>query len=518
MRETNRLAGKNVIVTVAASVVFAALAQTVNLRAGTEPSCASSLDQGKALLGQRQFSQAEDVLNNAAKQCPRVAEIFETLGLAYDFDGRPTDAETAYRRAISIDPGKAEFHNNLAASLLRAEQPDSAIVEFRKALGIDPANKTANLNLATLFIGNKDYASALRFLQAAHVERSQDPLALYQLTQAYFGVGDKRAAHETATRLASIPNLEPAIHFSLGLVCAEHGEYEMAAQQFSSIPEADRDAAADINLGMAYSELKRFPEARAAYDEALRRDSSSPDAYLHIGLDAAASGNDDAAVDWMTQAYGKGPDRPDILEALLRELVRVGNLERAQALLDSAMAAHSGEPSLGEIHGDLLRREGHFEEAAEAYRQVLASQPNRVSARMSLASAYEQLHQGDKATSELERAVEIDPRNAEAKAQLAHLAIDAGRQSAATEWTGQALALDPNNLTANEDRAVLLERSGQHKDAQVVLQRLVKLEPNNPRIHYLLGRVLVQLQRNDEAQAEFDLSKKLQVSQAQRSD
>jgi tetratricopeptide (TPR) repeat protein len=264
--------------------------------------------------------------------------------------------------------------------------------------------------------------------------------------------------------------------------------------------------------------LRRFQEARAAYDEALRRDSSKPDAYLHIGLDAAASGNDNAAVDWMTQAYGKAADRPDILEALLHELIRVGNLERAQALLDSAMAAHSGEPGLGEIHGDLLRQEGHFEEAAGAYRQVLASQPNRVSARMSLASAYEQLHQGDKATSELESAIEIDPHNAEAKARLAHLAIDAGRQDAASEWTRQALALDPDNLTANEDRALLLERAGKHEDAQIILEKLAKLEPKNPRIHYLLGRVLVQLQRDGEAQAEFDLSKKLQSSQAQRSD
>jgi Flp pilus assembly protein TadD len=518
MKETSRLTRRNMLVTVAAAVVFAALAQTADSRAGTEPSCASSLDQGKDLLGQRRFSQAADVLNNAAKQCPRVAEIFETLGLAYDFDGRPADAQTAYRRAISIDPGKAEFHNNLATSLLRAEQPDSAIVEFRKALGVDPANKTANLNLATFFIGNKDYASALRFLQAAHVERSQDPLALYQMTQAYFGVGDKRAAHGTAARLARIPNLEPAIHFSLGLVLAEHREYEMAAQQFSSIPEPERDAAADVNLGMAYSELRRFQEARAAYDEALRRDSSNPDAYLHIGLDAATAGDDDAAVDWMTQAYGKAPDRPDVSEALLHQLIRVGNFERAQEVLDSAMAAHSSDLDLRELQGDLERREGHAEEAAETYSRILALQPRRVNTRIALASVYEQLHQSDKAASELENAVRLDPHNAEAKAQLGHLAIEAGRQQAASDWTRQALALDPNNLTANEDRAVLLERSGKHEDAQVVLQRLVKLEPNNPRIHYLLGRVLLKLQRTEEAQSEFDFSKRLEASQAQQSE
>ena len=520
MRDICPWALKNAtVVGAAASLVFVALIPNMDLRAdASQPSCASSLDRGKDLLGQRQFSQAENLLVDAAKECPKVAEIFETLGLAYDFDGRPTNAQAAYRRAISIDPRKAEFHNNLAASLLRSEQQDAAMIEFRKAIGVDPANKTANLNLATLQIANKDFASALRFLQAAHVERSQDPLALYQLTQAYFGVGDKQAAHETARRLGKLPNLEPAVHFSLGLLSAEHEDYGLAVQQFSAIPEADRDAAADVNLGMAYSELRRFQEARGAYDEALRRDPSNPDAYLHIGLDSAAAGNDEAAVDWITQAYSKAPDRPDVAEALARQLIRVGNFERAQELLDSAMAAHSGEPALREIQGDLLRREGHLEEAVEAYRQALALQPRRVSARIGLASAYERLRQSDQATNELENAVRLDPHNAEAKAQLGHLAIEAGRQDAASEWTKQALALDPNNLTANEDRAMLLERAGKHEDAQTILRKLARLEPKNPRIHYLLGRVLLQLQRTEEAQAEFDLSKKLEASPAEHSD
>ncbi|PYV04664.1 MAG: hypothetical protein DMG26_06985, partial [Acidobacteria bacterium] len=66
-------------------------------------SCASSLERGKDLLDRRQFRQAEELLVRAAGVCPSVAEIFDTLGLAYDFDGHPTEAQAAYRRAISID-------------------------------------------------------------------------------------------------------------------------------------------------------------------------------------------------------------------------------------------------------------------------------------------------------------------------------------------------------------------------------------------------------------------------------
>ena len=477
-------------------------------------SCASSLEKGKDLLGQRQLGQAEELLARAASVCPGEAEIFDTLGLAYDSDGHPTEAQAAYRQAISINTRNASFHNNLAASLLRSGNQAAAISEFHKALEIDPANKAANLNLGSFYLATKQYRSALRCFQAAEVGRSQDPVALLELTGAYFGVGNARAGRETAERLAKIPGLAPAVHFSLGLQLAECGEYELAAQQFAAIPASDRDAAADLNLGMAYSKLRRFQEARGAYDDALRRDPSNPDAFLRIGLDVAASGNHGAALDWITQAHTKAPDRPDISCALAQELIRVGNFERAHDVLASALADHPREPSLREAQGDLLLQEGRPEAAAEAYLQSLRSEPRRVSARVSLALAYERLLQSDKATSELEQVLRFDdPQNAAAKAQLGHLALEAGQQDAARNWIQKALASDPNNITANEDMAVLLERAGKPDQAELILAKLAKLDPKNPRIHYLLGRVLAQLRRPDEAAAEFELSKKLQVPQ-----
>jgi len=476
-----------------------------------QSSCASFLEKGEDLLGQRQFRQAQELLVSATRACPNISDIFDTLGLAYDFDGHPVEAQAAYRKAISISPRTARFHNNLAASLFRSGNQESGTNEFRKALEIDPANKTANLNLGSLYLANKEYESALRCLQAAQVERSQDPVALLELTRAYFGVGNARAGRDTAEGLAKIRGLQPAVRFSLGLQLAAYGEYELAAQQFAAIPASDRDVAADLNLGMAYSKLRRFQEAREAYDDTLRRDPSNPDAFLHIGLDVAAGGDDGAALDWIMQAHTKAPDRPDISYALAQELIRLGNFERAHDLLASALADHPDEPGLREARGDLLLQEGRPEEAVEAYLQSVGSEPRRVSARVSLALAYERLRQSEKATSELQQVLRVDPQNAAAKAQLGHLALDAGQPDAASAWIKQALAADPDNLTANEDRATLLERAGKPDQAQVILQRLAKLDPRNPQIHYLLSRVLAQLRKPEEAKAEFELSKKLKT-------
>src|SRR5205823_12222941 len=44
-------------------------------------SCAGALAKGKELLGQRRYGQAEDVLALASRECPKAADIYNTLGL-----------------------------------------------------------------------------------------------------------------------------------------------------------------------------------------------------------------------------------------------------------------------------------------------------------------------------------------------------------------------------------------------------------------------------------------------------
>jgi superkiller protein 3 len=504
-----------------ASILAAAVALLSAVRgpgaqstAGSSPlSCASSSEKGKNLLGQKQFSQAENLLVNAAKRCPSAADIFDTLGLAYDLEGHFAEGQAAFRKAIAINPRSAGFHNNLAASLLRSGNQTEGVTEFKQALAIDPSNKTANLNLGSLYLAAKNYDSALRCFQAAQADRSQDPVAILELTEAYFGVGNARAARESAERMARASGLEPAMHFSLGLLLAQHGEYQSAAHQFAAIPAPDRDAETELNLGMAYSNLGRLQEARESYENALRRDPSNPDSYFHIGLDVATTGDHGAALDWLEQARAKGLDRADIAGALAEVLTRLGNFGRASDLLANALAAHPNDPALQEVQGDLLLEEGRPRDAITAYLQSLSADPRRVSARISLALAYAKLHQSDHAINELQQVLRFDPANASAKAQLGHLALESGQPDAASQWINQALDADPDNLTASMDRATLLERAGNFAEAQTILEKLVKLNPKNPQCHYLLSRVLAQLRRPEEAQTEFELSKRLQAPQ-----
>src|SRR6202007_3043540 len=302
--------------------------------------CRLALEKTEQLIIDHRLHEGQQILVEAGPRCPDVPEMFNSLGLAYDSEGKYDEARAAFEQATQLEPTSASFHNNLAASFIRSGKQARGIAEFEKALEVDSRNSTARVKLASVYLGEKQYRRALSYLDTAEIRQSRDPLLLLVLTEAYYGAAQAQPARETAVRLARLPGVDPKVHFSLGLMLAEHGEYQLAAGQFEAIPADERDVAAEMNLGMAYTRLKSFETAHAAYERAIRMDPRNPEPYYHIGIDESALGNHQAAVDWMTEAHNQAPNRPDISFALVEELIHSRNYEQAHSVLTLAFAAH----------------------------------------------------------------------------------------------------------------------------------------------------------------------------------
>ena len=484
--------------------------------ARTEPDCGTQIENAMTLLGQQKAREARQLAMTATKACPKEPAAYNMLGMTYDFENRFSEAQQAYRQAISLDPRVAAFHDNLAVCYMRSGNPEEGVREFQAALRLDPHNQTANLNLGAYYLNQKVYPHAVDYFRAAQAETSDDPAALLGMIHAYFGAGETNAGLAAADRLSRIAGSDPRIHFSLGLVLAEYGEYPLAVKEFEAIPAPDRDFATVLNLGMAHSRLGQFKEARQAYEEALKLDPSSPEPYLRIGLDFSTSKNTSEAVSWISRAHEKAPERMDISYALAEELIRARNYERARGLLSSALQSQPNEPMLLEALGDLYSRQNQVQNAINTYLRCLDSDPQRVSARLSLAQRYLEFGRANEAKAEFQKVLQVEPESPEANAQLGKMAFEAGERDAALQFAEKALAREPNNLIANEDLAQIKMKEGKLTEAQAALEKLVKLDPENPRFHYLLSRVLTKLDRQQEAQSEFEISKKLETARREQ--
>jgi len=124
-------------------------------------------------------------------------ELLSLEGVLEDESGRLKDAESAYHKAVAIEPGRSSLHNNLGYNLLLQEKPKEAEAEFRKALEIDPHSQIAHNNLASALAataqtealaelqrGSANNAVAHNNMAALLIEQGKYPEARKEIEQA----------------------------------------------------------------------------------------------------------------------------------------------------------------------------------------------------------------------------------------------------------------------------------------------------------------------------------------------
>ena len=89
------------------------------------------------------------------------AESWNILGLALASLGRDVEAESAYRRAIALDPGNKVAHHNLGALLAHLERPEALeVIDTARKLGADGYEAAYNRGRAALNAGDLDESEA----------------------------------------------------------------------------------------------------------------------------------------------------------------------------------------------------------------------------------------------------------------------------------------------------------------------------------------------------------------------
>lgn len=136
------------------------------------------------------YPQAEAELRRAVELEPRRADAHAALAILLDLTGRHDAALAHHRQAARLAPGVADYRNNLGFSLLAAGDAEGAIAPLEQALALDPglAHAYANLGFAYGKVGR--LADAERTFRAGIGEAG----ALLNLALVHEQHGDATAA------------------------------------------------------------------------------------------------------------------------------------------------------------------------------------------------------------------------------------------------------------------------------------------------------------------------------------
>ena len=247
---------------------------------------------------QENFSKAIEGNQAIVKVKPRDMIAWYNLGVLLDDQGRPDEAEQAYRQALDADPKKAEAWSNLGVLLNQQGRPDEAEQAYRQALDADPKDASTWYNLGVLL---------------------DDQGRLEEAEQAY------RQALDADPKKAEAWS-------NLGVLLNQQGRLDEAEQAYRQALDADpKKAEAWYNLGVLLDDQGRLEEAEKAYHRAVDADPKKAEAWYNLGVLYFISNRLKDAQNALEQAVELEPEKANFhasLGAIYKKLNRNDEAKR----------------------------------------------------------------------------------------------------------------------------------------------------------------------------------------------
>ena len=220
---------------------------------------------------------------------------------------------------------------------------DRAITETKKALADSPKDQSLIVTLAMLYGEKADAASATKLLTGLLKGNDGDQefyLDLAQVQERSRNYSDAERSAEKAEQLAKDSGDKETIWFMLGAIYERQKEFDRAEQEFRKVLEVNPNNASVLNYYgyMLADRGVRLDEAFALIQRAVTQDPGNG-AYLDsLGWAYFKQGKLAEAEETLRKAADRSPHDPTVLGHLAEVYMKLGQTERAAALMERALA------------------------------------------------------------------------------------------------------------------------------------------------------------------------------------
>jgi len=418
--------------------------------------------RGQILLRQNDANGAVDALQQALKQDSNNAVAHYQLGLAYEMQHNPAQAEAELREAVNERPDLTDAQRALANSELRrgdfdaltqtAQQiiggapaaPDGYLLravaemssrkypqaeqDMRKAAEVAPASPAPLVQLGNLRQVQKQYPEAIKFYQQALDKDPASTEGLQGMMNAYLAEKQLDQAIAAArTHIAKTPNVS-GFYDLLGTALYQKREYNDAGVALRKAVELDKNNSdALLKLAQVQAAQGSAGDALATYQQSIKEHPHEISFYLLAGMMYESQGNFDQAKAMYQQALNIQPDNPLASNNLAYLILQQGgNVDVALAMAQTARRGAPDLPQAADTLGWAYFQKGVYQSAIDMFQESLRLNEKKGAAddptvHYHLALAYQKANQPALARQQLERVLKINPSNSEARKALSEL-------------------------------------------------------------------------------------------------
>jgi len=502
----------------------AALEKSLELAPGYVPTLQ---ELNRLDIAEKHFEAAHRRMARVMEQNPKAAEPLIFEGDIYRGEGQTNQAESAYAKAIELNPEISAAYLSLAQLYLQSKQEQRALERlgalvakhtndlptlmmigfihqaahqyeqsrdaYQKALAIDSSSSNSFFALNNLAYVDSEYLGkldeALQLASKARQLRPYDPHAADTLGWILF------KKHEYAHALSVIqesaekqPN-DPEVEMHLGLAHYMMGEEKPARvcleQALASHVEfPDKDMARRHLEVLEIDPAKATPEVIQKLQSLVKEDPTDPVPLSRLAAIEELHGEVKKAADSLQALLSINPQDWSAMVRLSRLYADHEQVKDAHKALKLATKAHelapSDDGSASALLGELVYQDGDYPWALSLLDEAAHRSPDQPSLFYHLALAYYAVGRTADADQAMAKAVQQQdsPSNLEHARQFIALrgALTDPAQASSAQ-VEQILAKEPNNVPALMVSALLAERQGQADEAEKRCQKALTIYP-----------------------------------------
>lgn len=457
-----------------------------------------TLDVVRRLLEQRRATEAAGLLQQALGANPDSSSLRAWLGLVWGAQGRPAEAEAAFREAIRRDPAALPAYQNLVQLLAQTGRAEEAFSMLRSAAAPPELPPALLLGLAE---AHAPLLSA-RPLDAGTV-RAQLAGLVRRAVQAPGVTPPELLRAGDLLRLAGAD--EDAL-----------AAYQRVLEQAPDLPGL-REKLVDVYLAGADRQ-----RARTQLEALAATQPTNPLPHYYLGLLAMERDDFAAAVPHYERALLLRPQNESLHYDLALALITHDQPARALEILNRARQRFPPSFQL-----DYLTALAHSraKDYPQAIRHFIAAQvaaealePERLTAgfHFQFGVAHERNQDLPAAAAQFEKAIALEPDFAEALNYLGYMWAERGQHlPRARALIERAVRLEPDNAAFLDSLAWVLHQQGETAAALPHMERAVRLHDGpDPILYDHLGDILHALGRIAEARAAWQKSLAAEASPA----
>lgn len=416
-----------------------------------------SLTLARMMLAQLQLrsGQPAKTLETLAPMLNSTAVTPEMLAIAAEahlLAGDAKQSEELFARATKMRPDDARIRTAQAMGHLRQQGKGDKAMSELEAIAASDKGVAANMGLISAHLRKNELDAALKQIDALEKKQPDRPLAANLRGRVLVLKKDMAGGRKSFERALELDKrYYPAVASLAALDLAE-GKTAEARQRFDAyLKEDPKHVGALIGLASVMARTGATgAEVTQVIDRAVKADPSQPGPRLRMIDHHLAARDHKAALAAAQDGLAAVPNHPDLLQALGRVQLAMGDSQQAVTTLNKLVAVKTDSPQAHMSLGEALLQRKEYSEAEKSFRKALALKSDLLPAQRALINT---LVADRRQAEALAIAKEVQKQRTDGIGQLLEGDVEASRRS----WDAAAAAYRASlQRTPSTDGAVRL--------------------------------------------------------------